>query len=128
MAAVFLDTTVLLDVLRGGRGAARLRSLRGRGDFPFICAINVDEVWRGAKRAEESAIARFLRGMRIAPLGLEEGELAGRWRRDFAARGVTLGQADCLIAAAAVSISATLATANVKDFPMKELAVEDWSD
>jgi len=42
------------------------------------------------------------------------------------ARGVTLAQADCLIAAAAVGVGARLATGNRKDFPMPELSVEHW--
>jgi predicted nucleic acid-binding protein len=41
-------------------------------------------------------------------------------------RGRTLALADCLIAAAAVGIDATLATGNPKDFPMKGLTVEHW--
>jgi predicted nucleic acid-binding protein len=41
-------------------------------------------------------------------------------------RGRTLALADCLIAAAAVGIGATLATGNPKDFPMKGLTVEHW--
>jgi predicted nucleic acid-binding protein len=64
--------------------------------------------------------------LRLAPLGVAEGIRAGGWRREFAARGTTLHQADCLVAAAAVGIEASLATANVVDFPMPELAVEDW--
>lgn len=51
---------------------------------------------------------------------------AGSWRRQFATKGVTVHQADCLIAAAAVGIEANLATANVADFPMPELIVEHW--
>lgn len=39
---------------------------------------------------------------------------------------MTLHQADCLIAAAAVGISARLATANIDDFPMSEVTVEHW--
>lgn len=62
----------------------------------------------------------------MAPLGAAEGIRAGRWRREFAARGITLHQADCLIAAAAHGIAATLATANVDDFPMSEVVVEHW--
>ena len=62
----------------------------------------------------------------MAPLGAAEGIRAGRWRREFAARGITLHQADCLIAAAAHGIEATLATANVDDFPMSEVVVEHW--
>jgi len=61
-----------------------------------------------------------------APLGVTEGAAAGRWRRDFAARGVTLHQANCLIAAAAVGLGAALATANTEDFPMPELDVQRW--
>jgi len=121
-----LDTSVLIDALRGRDAAARLRALTSLSDAPYVCAINVEELWRGARPGEEASIARFLRGVRVASLGREEGEMAGRWRRDFAARGVTLGQADCLVAAAAVRLGARLATGNPKDFPMPDLVVEHW--
>jgi predicted nucleic acid-binding protein len=55
-----------------------------------------------------------------------EAERAGHWRREFAARGVTLSQADCLIAASAVGVDARLITANPTAFPMGELMVEHW--
>lgn len=93
---------------------------------PYVCAINVEELWRGAKEAEEPSLRRLLDSLRIAPLGKQEGELAGRWRRGFAERGTTLSQADCLVAAAAVGVHAHLATGNPKDFPMPELVVEHW--
>jgi len=54
------------------------------------------------------------------------GEQAGRWRRQFAKRGVTLSQADCLAAAAALGVGARLATSNLRDFPMKGLVVDHW--
>ena len=128
MSGVFLDTTVLVDALRGTGAAERLRALRDSDAFTYVCAINVDELWRGARGSlQERQVARLLRGMRVVPLGAAEGERAGRWRRDFALRGMTLVQADCLIAAAAVTIGARLATANVADFPMPGLIVEDWS-
>ena len=41
-------------------------------------------------------------------------------------RGVTLSQADCLIAAAAMGAGAMLATGNPVHFPMKELVLEHW--
>ncbi len=81
---------------------------------------------RGAHADERALVARFLSGLQIAPLGRLEGERAGLWRRDYAQRGVTLQQADCLIAAAAVSIDARLATGNPKHFPMSDLTVEHW--
>lgn len=69
---------------------------------------------------------RLLRALRVAPLGHAEGERAGRWRREHAARGITLHQADCLIAAAAASVGATLATGNPAHYPMAEVEVEAW--
>jgi predicted nucleic acid-binding protein len=121
-----LDTTVLIDALRGRPVIERIRELRETGQVPWICAVNVEEVLRGARHDEEAAVTRFLGGMRLAPLGRAEGEQAGRWRRDFAREGVTLSQADCLIAAAAAAVGTRLATGNPKHFPMSNLDVEHW--
>ena len=126
MGSILLDTTVLIDVLRGGPAAARLRGLRREGDLPCTCAINVEELARGLRPKETSALAHLLAGLRMVPLGRREGELAGTWRREFAAHGVTLTQSDCLVAAAAATVGGRLATANTKDFPMRELRLERW--
>ncbi len=124
--AVLLDTTVLIDALRGRPAARRVLELRATGDVPWLCAINVEEVHRGLRPGEEAAANRFLRALRTAPLGRDEGEQAGAWRRAHAKRGQTLAQADCLVAAAAASVGAAVATGNPKDFPMAGLAVEHW--
>jgi predicted nucleic acid-binding protein len=127
MASVLLDTTVVIDLLRGRAEAVqRLRALRDAGDSPCVCAVNIEETVRGLRPAESEPASRLFRGLRVVPLGEREGWQAGEWRRDHAARGLTLTQADCLVAAAALSVGGRLATANVKDFPMSELAVEDW--
>ena len=96
-----------------GNSAVGVRHL-GRGDL----------AWAPPRRGKPCGEA-FSRPS-IGPLGVPEGRLAGTWRRDFAAAGTTLHQADCLIAAAAVGISASLATANGQDFPMSEVRVEAW--
>ena len=127
MGAVLLDTTVLIDTLRGRPGAVRrLTAIQRDGDLPFACAVNVEEVFRGLRPAEAAAAEALFGGIRIAPLGLVEGRRAGFWRREYAERGVTLPQADCLVAAAALGVSARLATGNVRHFPMPELTVEEW--
>lgn len=123
---LLLDTTVLIDALRGRPAADRIGELSRTDRPPYVSAINVEEIWRGARPAEEATIRRLLAGLRLAPIERREGELAGRWRRDFAARGTTISQADCLIAAAAVGMGARLATGNPDDFPMAELSVEHW--
>jgi|ERR687894_746728 predicted nucleic acid-binding protein len=126
MSRVLVDSTVLIDALRGRAAAERLRSARRRGDEPWVCAVSVEEIWRGLLAHEQPVARRLFRGLRCAPLGVAEGERAGSWRRRFCERGVTLHQADCLIAAAALGIGATLATGNPKDFPMDEVDVVHW--
>ena len=121
-----LDTTVLIDHLRGRPAVQRLRELRERGDVPATTAINVEEVYRGLHPEELERARLLFDGLRIHPLGLREGRIAGEWRRRFAARGRTLAQADCLIAAAAHSAGAVLVTGNPKDFPMEEIRIEHW--
>jgi predicted nucleic acid-binding protein len=123
---LLLDTTVLIDALRGRPAAERLRGMRSAANVPWICAVNVEEVVRGAHSDKEALVMRLLNGLHLAPLGRTEGERAGRWRREYARKGITLSQSDCLIAAAAVSIDAPLATGNPKHFPMPELVVEHW--
>jgi predicted nucleic acid-binding protein len=127
MGAVLLDTTVLIDLLRGRPGAsARLHAVRAAGDLLHTCAINVEETVRGLRPPEREPARRLFAGLRLAPLAAREGWQAGEWRRTFAARGRTLSQADCLIAAAAHAVGARLATGNPKDFPMRGLTVEHW--
>lgn len=127
MAPVLLDTTVLIDLLRGRPDARRrMARLRDAQDAPYVCAINVEETVRGLRPGEQDAAQMLFAGLRVAPLDGAEGWQAGDWRREFARRGRALAQADCLIAAAALSLGARLATGNPKDFPMRELTVEHW--
>lgn len=123
---LLLDSTVLIDVLRGRPAARRLLALRDTGELPFLCAVNAEEVERGVRPEEVAAASLLFAGLRPAPLGVPEGVLAGQWRREHAARGITLGQGDCLIAAAAYGVGATIATGNPKDFPMPDVRVEHW--
>lgn len=121
-----LDSTVLIDHLRGRPAVGRIADLRAAGDVPATTAINVEEIVRGLQPAETEAAQRLFRGLVVLPIDARASWLAGEWRREYAARGVTLWQADCLIAAAAAVHRGALATGNPKDFPMPELTVEHW--
>ncbi len=121
-----LDSTVLIDFLRGRPAVERVAAVRRSGDVAATTAINVEEIVRGLRAAETDAARRLFTGLVVLPVGSRAGWQAGTWRRDFAARGVTLWQADCLVAATAMMHDATLATGNPKDFPMGQLEVEHW--
>jgi predicted nucleic acid-binding protein len=126
MGRILLDTTVLIDALRGRRAVERIRGLLDAGDTVYTSAINVEETVRGLRPSEEPAARDLVDGMRIASIRPSEAWQAGEWRRDFAARGVTLAQPDCLMAAAAFTVGARLATGNPGDFPMEGIEVEHW--
>lgn len=115
-----LDSTVLIDLLRGRHPAvARVTVLRDRGDVPATTAVNVEEVVRGLRVTETEAARRLFSGLVVLPIDTRAGWQAGMWRREYSARGVTLWQADCLLAATTLMRGATLATDNPKGFPME---------
>lgn len=124
---VVLDTTVLIDYLRETPVADRVDALESRGDTAGTTAMNVEELVRGLREREVERARRLIDGLVVLPLDREVAWLAGTWRRDHGARGITLSQPDCLVAAATYMIDGLLATANVRDFPMAGLSVEHWS-
>lgn len=123
---VLLDTTVLIDYLRGRAAVERVNMLLARGDTPCTSPVNIEEIVRGLRTAETTAAEQLFDGLRILPIGRAQGEQAGEWRRQFAALGITLSQADCLIAASAHAKGAVLATGNPRHFPMDGLQIEHW--
>lgn len=123
---MLLDSTILIDFLRGRPAVDRVRALQLRGDDPCTTGINIQEIVRGLRDAEALSARRLVEGLEVVSIGADDGWQAGAWRREFARRGTTLWQADCLIAAAAHRVGARLATGNPKDFPMPGLEVEHW--
>ena len=116
-----------IDLLRGRADASkRLRELRKAGDLSHTCAVNAEEIVRGLRENELSSARALFGGLRIIPLDSDQGWQAGQWRRRYSERGLTLSQADCLIAAAALTLGGRLATGNPKDLPMPGLSVEHW--
>ena len=121
-----LDSTVLIDFLRGRPAIGRVARLRASGEIPATTAINVEEIVRGLRTEETEAASALFDGLVVLPIDTAAAWQAGHWRRDYASRGVTLFQADCLVAAATFTQRATLVTGNPKDFPMVGLSVEHW--
>ena len=121
-----LDSTVLIDYLRGRPAVERVRALRETGDVPGTTAINAEEIIRGLRPAETEAATRLFAGLVVLPVDLAAAWQAGEWRRAFAERGISLHQADCLIAATTAVHGGALATGNPKDYPMPGMEVSDW--
>jgi tRNA(fMet)-specific endonuclease VapC len=119
---ILLDTSVIIDTLRRRRGRGELLgALLGEGHDLACCAINIAEVYSGMRPEEVRATAGFFDNLKYVEIdrgtARNAGELRAKWRR----RGKTLSLPDAMVAAVALAEDLTLATDNVKDFPMHEL-------
>jgi len=124
MASYLLDTNVIIDILNGKRGRRDLLlDLVRQGHLLACCPINVTEVYAGVRPQEEEATEDFLRSLEYCALTWPVARLAGLLKRDYGGKGTTLTLADTTIAAVALIYELTLITDNVKDFPMRELAL-----
>ena len=119
---ILLDACVIIDALLRRRGRWELlRTLKGEGHLLACCAITVAEVYSGMRPEEARATNELFNGLQYVETSREAasnaGELRGKWRQ----RGKTLSLPDAMIAAVVLAQELTLATDNVKDFPMPEL-------
>lgn len=63
----------------------------------------------------------LLDSLQTIPVSAGIADLAGELIRSYRAGGVTLGEADAIIAASALEKNLTLVTTNTRHFPMPEL-------
>ena len=116
--SVVLDTSILIDHLRATAPATEyLTNLDAQPSCSEISRIEVIQGLRTSeRRAANSLFAQIAWVPITGTIARRAGELGRRWRRSHPGIGV----ADLAIAATAESIDATLATRNVKHFPMFE--------
>lgn len=113
---VVLDTTVLIDHLRGDEAArAFLRQL----DAPPSCSeVTRVEVIQGLRSTERRRAEQLFAAIEWVIVGEEiarrAGELGRSWRRSHP----TIGTADLIVAATSDALRTSPVTSNVKHFPM----------
>lgn len=114
--SVVLDTGILVDHLRDS--AAATEYLAGLGDRPSCSEVSRIEVMQGLRSSERRAADRLFALLAWVPVSEEvarrAGELGRRWRPSHSGIGV----ADLAIAATAEHLDISLATLNLKHFPM----------
>jgi predicted nucleic acid-binding protein len=118
MSGVLLDTTVVIDLLRGHRPAHGF--VLGLKGVPAASEITRVEVLRGVRSGERRLTERLLATFHWLPVdepvARRAGDLGRRWRASHQG----LATADLVIAATAVEHGLDLATLNVRHFPMFE--------
>lgn len=116
--SVLVDTSVLIDVLRGEAAAAEiLRDARLDGPL-HASEVTRLEVLAGMRAAEETPTRALLAVLNWRPLDAQVAEVAGELGRRWLPGNRGIDAADLAIAATAVLLDAPLLTRNVKHFPM----------
>lgn len=119
---LLLDTTVLIDVSRAfGDVDGSLRKLVTTGWVVGVCAVSVAEFMAGVPIPDRMRWERWIADYRYWDITREAAVLAGQLQYDQKRQGLALHTPDALIAATAIVTDSTLATKNVKDFPMPSL-------
>jgi len=132
-----LDTNVLAELLRP-HGDRKVRAFVETLGNPLVSALvfnelsyGVEMLAAGAKRARLSAGIETFRNRfreRTVFVDIEIADIAGRLRAGQARSGFALDAPDALIAATAVTLSARLATRNIRHFERMSLElVNPWT-
>ncbi len=119
-----MDTTALIDFSKGREPAySFVHRFIENGDEVGVSPINVAEFYSGLAPSTYPVWDEFFEPLILWPISLAAARKAGRFRYDFARKGVSLSTTDTLVAAVALEHRATLVTSNVKDYPMNEVVL-----
>jgi predicted nucleic acid-binding protein len=86
-----------------------------------VCAVSVAEFMAGVPIPDRRRWERWIADYRYWDISRDAAVLAGQLQYDHKRQGLALHTPDALIAATAIVTDSTLATKNVKDFPMPSL-------
>jgi hypothetical protein len=113
-----IDTSVLIDYLRGRPAAAEVLERERRSAPLHASEMTRLEILAGMRRTEEVATRPLFSTIAWHPVDEEVAETAGELGRKWLPSHHTIDGADLAIAATAVLAGARLLTGNVKHFPM----------
>jgi tRNA(fMet)-specific endonuclease VapC len=133
---ICLDTNIVIGIVNGRSSSFRHRlGEQMRGGMPVaLSAIALFEMRYGFAKSDrrtinEGLLERFLDlGIEVLAFDSEDATHAGDIRANLESKGTPIGPYDCLIAAQARRRSATLVTANIREFArVPGLMVTSWA-
>ncbi|MBA3372094.1 MAG: type II toxin-antitoxin system VapC family toxin [Euzebyaceae bacterium] len=116
--SVLVDTSILIDYLRGHQGARDLLDEERAAGTLHASEITRLEVLAGMRAAEEYQTRSLLSTLRWHPVDAEVAEKAGELGRAWLPSHRGIDSADLAVAATAFLLDARLLTMNVRHFPM----------
>ncbi|MBX3071716.1 MAG: type II toxin-antitoxin system VapC family toxin [Thermomicrobiales bacterium] len=118
---IVLDTTIVIDHLRGHPAAQQAVSNASARDVRLACSVVTKvEILSGMRAYEEPQIRGLFAGIEWVDVSDEIAELAGLTANQFMRSYPGIDTADYIIAATAARLTAVLWTTNLKHFPMFE--------
>ncbi len=120
---IIFDTSAIIGIERGHESLDTL--LAGREEEPFgISVITAAELLHGVERADteerklrrQAFVEKVIESFPVFPFDLMTGRIYARIWAAVAKKGWTVGIHDLIIAAIAISLDYTVATANIRDF------------
>ena len=116
---VVVDTSVLIDHLRGDEQAHQVLRKAVEGDERLACSVLTRvEILAGMRAAEEARTRRLLDSLEWIDVDAAIAERAGQLANEYMRRYPGVDVADYVIAATAEALEARLCTRTVKHFPM----------
>lgn len=130
---MILDTSVLVDILRGDKAAiARIEQLEASGDLLSIPTPVLFELWEGIERAdrpdaERRRVQEVLEGYSLMSYDAAHAARGGTISGSLIRRGEMLDPLDVQIAGVALAEGRAVLTRNKKHFSrVPELRVEEY--
>ena len=123
MPDYLFDSGILILHLRNQSGYPAMTDRLADEADVYVSTMTRFEVVRGMRDRERESTFNLLNSFEALDVTSEIADQAGELIRFWRKRGVTLGDADAIIAATAIHHGLALVTTNPKHFPMPELSI-----
>jgi predicted nucleic acid-binding protein len=118
------DTDVLIAYLRGYHQSVELfKGLAAQGVDFLVSPVTIVEIEAGIRDTEKEKTYELLDIFEVCAVDRPIAHSAGSFLRKHRKKGVTLGLADVIIAATALTHHLTLVTYNTSHYPISDLQI-----
>ncbi|MFW5902671.1 MAG: type II toxin-antitoxin system VapC family toxin [archaeon] len=130
---VYLDTDILINLLRGGKSAVKiLKELEEKGERIKTTSINSLELYKGCYKSKETeenlkTVRRMLENIEIHDFKEEDSEFAAKILNELREKGEKIGEFDSIISSIILNNNDYLITRNQKHFSkIPHLEIQEW--
>jgi predicted nucleic acid-binding protein len=117
-----LDTNIVIEFFSKKEDTVKHIGKLDKSSKLFVSVLTVSEIRMGWSEKDAAVFLPALYSLfKTIGISNEVAELAGKWRREYRERGITLSLVDTLIAATGYVNDMSVWTRNVNHYPMPEL-------